>query len=84
MVPNRKAVNSMHQMMMEETIRARKEELSKVATNNHFVALARGEHPSRATKIRNALKAMSARSDEKIRKRRIYALSSFKARVVTG
>jgi hypothetical protein len=57
----------MHPMMIEETIRAREEEISKVAENNRLVALALGEQPKRGTRIRNALAALFARSGLKIR-----------------
>lgn len=57
----------MHQMMMEETIRAREEEASMVAENNRLVATALGPQPNRRTRVRNALAALAAKSDKKIR-----------------
>ncbi len=57
----------MNQMLMEETIRAREQEASMVAENNRLVAIALGPQPNRGTKIRNALAALAARIDKKVR-----------------
>lgn len=58
-------VSSMHLMMIEETIRAREEEVSNIADNNRLVALVLGDQPNQVTRIRSALKALFARLDEK-------------------
>ena len=57
----------MHQMMMEETIRAREQEASMVAESNRLVAIALGPQPSRGTKIRNALAALFVKTDKMVR-----------------
>lgn len=62
-----RAVKSMHPLMIEETIRAREEEISKVAENNRLVAIALGARPNLAARIRKALMPLSARSDSRNR-----------------
>jgi len=56
----------MHEMIMQERIHAREQEFSKIAENNRLLALL-DEAPSRTRRIGNALKALFARSDKKIR-----------------
>ncbi len=52
----------MHPMMMEETIRAREEEVSKVAENNRLVALALDGQPGVVSRARMSLRNLFSRA----------------------
>lgn len=52
----------MHQMMMEETIRAREEEVSKVAENNRLVALALDGRAGVVSRARMSLRNLFSRA----------------------
>ena len=54
----------MNQMMMEETIRAREEEVSMVAEQNRLVALALDGQPGVVSRVRKSLRKLFSKALE--------------------